>query len=212
VPRDRLEPGDDFAGAGRVPPPGARRPSTRRVLPAAFRQDPLTGVYGGITPCANSHGTNAGASGPATSTGTDSTRNGGDRSGRVAGAVDPTCHRSHAARDASAVGGGAGDSAGVAASSRSTQGGTTASVTEVAPATRTGPPAGRDGVGTWAVPPRACSCGCRGGRPSGRRDAPGCGTAWSGPASPAHHTASPGDAPAAYAPPITFFSGRRPGR
>ena len=52
----------------------------------------------------------------------------------------------------------------------------------------------------------------RGGWPSGRQEAPGCGTAWNGPASSSHNTASPGDAPDVYASSINFFWHRRRGR
>lgn len=116
-----------------------------------FSHDPPTGVYTGITPSANSHRTNAGVLCPARLSSTNRIRNGGRWSGRVIGTLSPTCHRSHAARDASAVGGGAGSSATMVDSSRVIYRWRTALVTKVAASTRTRPSDGRNRVNTLAV-------------------------------------------------------------
>src|SRR5438270_9024929 len=50
-----LQPGDDFRRGLRLLPFSARPQMMRWTDSAMFNQEPLNGVYSGITPCANNH-------------------------------------------------------------------------------------------------------------------------------------------------------------
>jgi hypothetical protein len=62
-----------------------------------FSHDPLTGVYKGITPWANSHNTNAAVLWPDRLSSTNNARSGGSSAGRVICSFRPACQRSQAA-------------------------------------------------------------------------------------------------------------------
>ncbi|CDS48519.1 hypothetical protein [Polaromonas sp. CG9_12] len=62
---------------------------------AMFSHEPLSGVYGGITPCANNHSTNAGVRCPLRLSYTSSRRSRGNRAGSVMRFYSPRCHCAH---------------------------------------------------------------------------------------------------------------------
>lgn len=165
------------------------------MLSAMFSQEPPTGVYSGMTPCANSQQTNAGVLCPARLSSTRSIRKGGGSAGRVGFAARPSCQRSQAARfspgPAAMPAVGAGVASRTAASSRLSHPWRTALGQVVAPSTRTEPSAGWNRVRILAVPLRMYSCGCFAGSPSGRHDAPAWGIVWNGPAWSVHQTGRP---------------------
>lgn len=161
------------SGVAGCRPSGGRRFNTRRMLSAMFSHDPPTGVYTGMIPWANSHGTNSGVLCPARLSNTNSIRKGGNSAGGVGLTARPAGHRRHAIRDARAVRGGSGKPARISDDSRFSQGWGAALGQVVTPSMRTRPSAGWNGVGTLAVPLRMYSCGCRAGSPSGRQFRPG---------------------------------------
>jgi hypothetical protein len=126
-----------------VSPASARRTRMRWIDSAMFSQEPLSGVYSGMTPWATSHRTRLGVLWPVRLSRTSSSRRGGRRSGRMNGMVSPACQRSQAARRSSSVwGGGSGSVARTAVSSVSNQGCSTSLAALVTPLTRTCPEAG----------------------------------------------------------------------
>src|SRR5262249_54845225 len=68
------------------------------MLSAMFSHDPPTGVYSGMTPCANSQQTNSGVLCPARLSSTSSIRSGGRSASSVGLTVSPPRPRSQAAR------------------------------------------------------------------------------------------------------------------
>jgi hypothetical protein len=125
---------------------------------AMFNQEPLSGVYRGMTPCSTSHRTSAGVLWPLRLSSTRSIRKGGNRSGRVNLMVSPACHRSHAARrSASGWAGGSGSAARIVVNSVSSQACKIELAALVTPFTRTSPEAGWNRVSSLAVPWRRCS-------------------------------------------------------
>src|SRR5713226_8900562 len=63
-----------------------------------FSQDPLSGVYSGITPCSNNHTTKLAVRCPLRLSMTNRRRSGGSLSHNVGLMVRPACQRSHAAQ------------------------------------------------------------------------------------------------------------------
>src|SRR4051794_26657271 len=173
-------------------------------------QLPPTGVSRGITPCAHSHSTRPGVLWPVRLSHTSNSRSGGRSCGNVKGLVRPACHTAQAAGVAagSCDGAGGGSSARIALRCSRSHGCRTALVPRAADCSRTWPVAGWNRVRILVVPPRMYSCGCVAGWPRGRHDTPGCGTAWTGPASSSHQTESPSCAPSVSACSISFFGHR----
>ena len=174
-----------------VSPARARRTRMRWIDSAMFSQEPLNGVWRGMTPWATSHSTSAGVLWPLRLSRTSSIRSGGKRSGRVTLIASPACQRSQIARR-SAAGwtGGSGSVVRIAVSSVWSQGCSTALAALVTPVTRTRPEAGWNRVSRLAVPWRMCAWGSRAGPVAGRQWVPGCGIAWYGPASSSVQTGS----------------------
>ena len=146
------------SGDAGVAPASARRTRMRWIDSAMFSQEPLSGVYSGMTPWATSHNTSAGVLCPVRLSRTSSSRRGGRRSGRVNLIVSPSCQRSQAARHSASVWtGGSGSVARTAVSSVSSQGCSTSLAPLVTPLTRTWPEVGWNRVSSFAVPWRRCS-------------------------------------------------------
>ena len=132
----------------------------RWIDSAMLSQEPLSGVYSGMTPCSTSHSTRLGVLWPVRLSRTSSIRRGGRRSGSVNLTVSPSCQRAQAVRHAASDStGGSGSVARTAVSSASNQGCRTALAELVTPLTRTRPEAGWNRVSSLAVPWRMCSWG-----------------------------------------------------
>src|SRR5947208_1779766 len=107
----------------------------------------------------------------------------GDRAaGVAAGAAQPVAFAAApapvGALAAPGAAAGAGDSSRIEASSRCSQGCSTALGARSTGAARTSPVAGRNRVSSLAVPPRTYSCGRVAGSPTGAHEGPACGIAW----------------------------------
>jgi len=137
-------------------PFSARPQMVRWTDSAMFNQEPLNGVYSGITPCANNHMTIDELKWPARLSQMRIKRSGGN--GREGTCPNQVAHCACVAGSES-LSGAFCNSARTCTSSACSHGCRTTFGALVTPLARTWPVAGRNRVSSLAVPPRMYSCG-----------------------------------------------------